>query len=84
MGKQEKGLSRRQMLGMAIGLGGFAFSGKAGSVFAQEANRLFTPPLTSGPFYPQIKPLDQDADLTVLAGKKGRAQGKVWYIKVST
>ena len=53
MGKQEKGLSRRQMLGMAIGLGGFAFSGKTGSVFAQEANRLFTPPLTSGPFYPK-------------------------------
>ena len=52
MGKQEKGLSRRQMLGMAIGLGGFALSGKTGSVFAQAANRLFTPPLTSGPFYP--------------------------------
>jgi len=35
MSKQEKGLSRRQMLGMAIGLGGFAFNGKTGSVFAQ-------------------------------------------------
>ncbi|MBA3354526.1 MAG: hypothetical protein H0U18_01015 [Pyrinomonadaceae bacterium] len=80
MSKQEKGLSRRQMLGMAIGLGGFAFSEKTGSVFAQEAMRLFTPPLTSGPFYPQIKPLDQDADLTVLAGKKGRAQGKVIHL----
>ncbi len=80
MGKQEKGLSRRQMLGMAIGLGGFALSGKTGSVFAQAANRLFTPPLTSGPFYPQIKPLDQDADLTVLAGKKGPAQGKVIHL----
>ena len=31
MHKQEKGLSRRQMLGMAIGLSGFAISGKTGS-----------------------------------------------------
>ncbi len=63
---------------MAIGLGGFAFSGKTGSVFAQEANRLFTPPLTSGPFYPQIKPLDQDADLTVLAGKRGAPKARLF------
>ena len=80
MNKQEKGLSRRQMLEMAIGLGGFALSGKTGSVFAQEAKRLFTPPLTLGPFYPQIKPLDQDDDLTVLAGRAGRAQGKIIHL----
>jgi len=77
MNKREKGLSRRQILGMAVGVSGFALSG---SVFAQEVKRLFTPSLILGPFYPQIKPLDQDADLTVLAGKQGRAQGKVIYL----
>lgn len=46
MNKREKELSRRQMLGMAVGLSGFALSGIGGSVFAQEAKRLFTPPLT--------------------------------------
>jgi len=82
MNKQEKIFSRRQMLEMAIGFGGFgfAFSGTGGSVFAQEAKRLFTPPLTLGPFYPQIKPLDTDADLTLLAGNKGRAEGKVVHL----
>ncbi|HEX8457622.1 MAG TPA: protocatechuate 3,4-dioxygenase [Pyrinomonadaceae bacterium] len=80
MKKQEKGLSRRQMLGIAIGLSGFALSGQSGSVFAQEEKRLFTPPLTLGPFYPQIKPLDQDDDLTVLRGKHGHAQGKIIHL----
>ena len=82
MNKQETIFSRRQLLGMAIGFGGlgFAFSGTTGSVFAQEAKRLFTPPLTLGPFYPQIKPLDQDADLTMLAGNLKRAEGKVVHL----
>ena len=33
-----------------------------------------------GPFYPVIKPLDQDADLTVIQGREGRAQGQVIYL----
>ena len=82
MHKQEKGFSRRQMLGMAIGFGGlgFAFSGTTGSVFAHEARRLYTPPLTLGPFYPQMKLPDQDADLTMLAGNLKRAEGKVVHL----
>src|SRR5688500_3217209 len=80
MNKQKKIFSRRQMLEMAIGLGGFALSGTTGSVLAQEANRIFTPSLVLGPFYPQMKPLDTDADLTVIAGKRGRAQGKIVHL----
>jgi protocatechuate 3,4-dioxygenase beta subunit len=34
----------------------------------------------SGPFYPVQKPRDQDTDLTVIHGKKGKAQGQVIYI----
>ncbi len=33
-----------------------------------------------GPFYPVIKPSDQDADLTVVKGKAGKAKGQVIYI----
>ena len=80
MNKQDKGFSRRQMLEMAIGLSGFALSGTSGSVFAQEAKRLITRPLPLGPFYPQMKPLDQDADLTTISGKPGRAEGKVIHL----
>jgi protocatechuate 3,4-dioxygenase beta subunit len=36
---------------------------------------------TSGPFYPVKKPVDQDADLTVVKGKPGKAQGKIIYVK---
>ena len=73
-------LSRRRLLRLVAGLGGFALSGTSGSSIAQEATRLFTPPLTSGPFYPEVKPLDQDGDLTVVAGKEGRAQGTVIHL----
>ena len=33
-----------------------------------------------GPFYPVEKPLDQDADLTTIAGKSGHAEGKVLHL----
>jgi len=80
MNKGETEFSRRQMLEMAIGLGGFALSGATGLIFAQETKRVFTPSLILGPFYPQIKPLDQDADLTVIAGNKGFAEGKIVHL----
>lgn len=35
-----------------------------------------TPPQTQGPFYPDTLPLDQDNDLTRIAGKPGEAQGE--------
>jgi protocatechuate 3,4-dioxygenase beta subunit len=39
-----------------------------------------TPMQTLGPFYPADRPLDQDADLTVIKGKKGRAKGELLYV----
>ena len=39
MDKQEKGFSRREMLGMTVGLSGLALTGGVGSIFAQEAKR---------------------------------------------
>ena len=80
MKNQEDGVSRRRMLGMVIGFGGLVLGGTTGSVIAQESKRLITWPLPLGPFYPQIKPLDQDADLTMIAGKLGRAEGKVIHL----
>jgi len=79
MNKQEKGFSRRRMLEMAIGVGGLTALG--GSAFAQEAKRLFeTPEVGMGPFYPILKPLDMDADLTRIAGNKSRAEGKIVHV----
>ncbi len=52
--------------------------GAAGLVFARPAvaAAILTPRQTEGPFYPMTKPADQDADLTQIAGRPGRAQGE--------
>jgi len=69
---------RRQILEMAVGFGGLAVLG--GTVFAQQAERLITPEVGMGPFYPMLKPLDKDADLTSIKGKKGVAAGAITHV----
>jgi protocatechuate 3,4-dioxygenase beta subunit len=76
MNKNEKTLSRREML--ALGLGGFAFGS---SVFAQEGKRLITPSFDVGPFYPIVHPKDVDADLTLIEGRRKRAEGDIIYVE---
>lgn len=78
--KPPKNLSRREMLEMAAALGGLALVPSFRSVFAQEAQREPTPMQTMGPFYPIIRPLDHDMDLTVIKGRRGRAQGKLVHL----
>ncbi len=78
MNKEEKIFSRRQMLKMGLGFGGLAIFG--GSVLAQTAERMETPELVLGPFYPMLKPLDQDADLTSVKGRKGIAEGSIIHV----
>src|ERR1044072_8611916 len=81
MHKQRKGFSRREMLGMAIGAGGLALRGDTASDFARLTTEpVFTPSIILSPFYPQIKPSEQDPDLTVLAGRQKRAEGEVVYL----
>lgn len=81
MSKQGKGFSRRQVLGMAVGVSGLTLCGDAPSIIAQAPpTRVFTPSIILGPFYPRMKPSEQDADLTVLVGRQKRAEGKVAYL----
>lgn len=80
MNKGEGVVSRRKMLEMTAGLGGLMVMGGFSSACAQEVRRLTTPPITRGPFYPAMKPLDQDADLTILSGNQERAQGKIIHL----
>jgi len=60
-------LRRRDLLGAAVGL--------SFSAALSAAERLVTPPQAMGPFYPIELPLDQDNDLTRVAGQSGRAFG---------
>jgi len=60
-----------------------AVAGLAGRLtlaFGQQPPLRATNDQTSGPFYPAQKPTDQDADLTQLSGKDGRALGQILYV----
>jgi protocatechuate 3,4-dioxygenase beta subunit len=72
-----KPVTRRQALKMACVAGGVAV---AGGVRAYGGARPQTAEQVMGPFYPVIKPLDRDADLTVVEGRHGSAMGQVVYL----
>ena len=54
-------------------------AGSAGLLAASAAHaaKFATPAQTQGPFYPFFRPLDSDADLTLLKGATGPAKGEV-------
>lgn len=68
-------VSRRRVLEMSAAAGGLALLGNAGALLAKTPMPGRTPAQILGPFYPVLKPLDQDADLTVVRGRTGRALG---------
>lgn len=61
--------SRRRALGLGLGCIAAVPASAAGPMLTP------TPPQTSGPFYPEIKPLDSDADLILVAGQGQPAAG---------
>ena len=66
---------------MAAGAGGFALCGDPSSIVAEALpSAVFTPSIILGPFYPQIKPADQDKDLTLIAGSQRLARGAVVHL----
>lgn len=75
----EKEISRRRFLAISSALGGLVACGELSSVLAQE-KRLLTEEQVLGPFYPISKPLDRDADLTHLRGRRASAQGQIIHL----
>jgi protocatechuate 3,4-dioxygenase beta subunit len=71
-------LPRRKVLGMAVASGLTLLTAPLRSIAQQVTRR--TPAQILGPYYPVIKPTDQDMDLTMIAGRPGRAQGQVIYV----
>jgi protocatechuate 3,4-dioxygenase beta subunit len=61
-------LARRRVIGQAAALTGLAWAGPLAAATA-------TPPATRGPFYPVARPLEDDANLAEIGGK--RAQGQI-------
>ncbi|MEE8271252.1 MAG: protocatechuate 3,4-dioxygenase [Alphaproteobacteria bacterium] len=67
------GLTRRHLLAIAAPLA--AIPGHALAAVLSP-----TPRQSLGPFYPPTLPLDRDNDLTVVAGRSGRAAGVVTHV----
>ena len=68
--------TRRDLLRATLGIGAAAATRAAWA----EALREPTPFQTIGPFYPVTRPLDADADLTVIEGGAGHAEGQVIHV----
>lgn len=66
---------RRRYLQLALAAGSAALAGRAAA-----AALAATPPVSLGPFYPDVKPADSDADLTIVAGHAKRATGTSLYV----
>ena len=67
--------NRRRLLQLALVAGGAALAGRAAA-----AMLIATPTVALGPFYPDTKPDDTDADLTVVTGRSKRATGTPLYV----
>lgn len=64
---------------LAVGAGALLASVSA-RLLAQERALRATPAVALGPFYPDRLPVERDADLTLIAGRPGRAAGQVLYL----
>jgi len=73
-----KEMSRRQMLGLALGANALALGGSWATARAEQLKR--TPGQILGPFYPLDKPPARTTDLVTLPGRPGRAQGQVIHV----
>ena len=70
-----RAVSRRHIIQGLTVAASFAFSGPA-----VAARLITTPHQTTGPFSPEILPLDSDNDLVQVQGRTERAQGEVAHI----
>jgi protocatechuate 3,4-dioxygenase, beta subunit len=69
--------TRRRVL---LGGGACATAAALGGAAAAAESLRRTPTQALGPFYPLEKPLDADADLTMVKGRKARATGQVVHV----
>src|SRR5687768_10349451 len=68
-------VSRREMLTLLLA-SSVGVVANFDELLAAES-RAETPNLVVGPFYPLVKPLDRDADLTQIRNRRGRATGQL-------
>ncbi|MGH9971825.1 MAG: protocatechuate 3,4-dioxygenase [Pyrinomonadaceae bacterium] len=72
--------SRRRWLELMLATGGAVATGSLTELLAQTPGRPETPNMLLGPFYPRVKPVDRDADLTIIRGHNATASGQVIHL----
>ena len=72
-------LNRRKAVHLGLALAGGSLV-RPSLLLAAEKELTDTPENVLGPFYPMTKPLDKDADLTMIGGRKERALGKILHL----
>lgn len=72
----EKRLSRRELIRLC-GLVSAGCAAGAPPIAAAQTETRRTPTQVLGPFDRVVKPRDQDADLTMIAGRSARAEGQI-------
>jgi protocatechuate 3,4-dioxygenase, beta subunit len=81
MDAYERAVTRRELLRLGIAAGVATVWMPRGLLWGWSQGVLpATPTTTPGPFYPVIKPLDRDTDLTQIIGRRNRAQGQVIHV----
>lgn len=75
-----RSLTRRDLLTASAAMAGAGLFGVSTPTLGQTPALRPTPDQAIGPFYPVLAPVDQDADLTTIAGAAGRALGQVLYL----
>jgi protocatechuate 3,4-dioxygenase beta subunit len=73
--------SRRDLLKTSLAMGGVLLSSRLSPLLAQTPLLKPTAEQGMGPFYPVVKPDDQDADLTVIQGRPGTAKGQILHLR---
>jgi protocatechuate 3,4-dioxygenase beta subunit len=73
--------SRRDIVRMGLSAGMLARWPSLAAALTYSSPPLpVTPGIEMGPFYPVIKPLDRDGDLTLLRGKRRPAAGQIIHV----
>jgi protocatechuate 3,4-dioxygenase beta subunit len=81
MDAYERMVTRRDLLRLGVAASVAALWQPPGLSWGWQQGALPpTPNTTPGPFYPVLKPLDQDSDLTLIRGHRVRAQGQVIHV----
>ena len=80
MNLNEPLITRRRALHLTFAIAGTTLAQSIPSLRANDSDRAPTPENVLGPFYPVIRSMEKDADLTTIRGHKRPAEGKIIHL----